>query len=85
MSQVWNAQRIGSAILLAIGAALALFPGGCSFYVLGSLSLNWLSGTRLPQDSFAALFVVVSLVGLLVAALGIWLARRAWRALQKSD
>ena len=85
MSQVWNAQRIGSAILLAIGAALALFPGGCSFYVLGSLSLNWLSGTRLPQDSFDALFVVVSLVGPPVAAFGIWLGCRAWRALQKSD
>lgn len=85
MSQVWNAQRIGSAILLAVGAALALFPGGCSFYVLGSLSLNRLSGTRPAPDNFAEVFVVVSLVGLLVAALGIWLARRAWRALQKSD
>ena len=85
MSQVWNARRIVSAILLVIGAALAIFPGGCSFYVLGGLSLNRLSGTRPPPDNFAEVFVVVSLVGLLVAALGIWLARRSWRALQNSD
>lgn len=87
MSQAWTARPIGSAILLIFGAALAIFPGGCSLYVLGELSLLWL-GSRsagLLDGSFAGIFVVFSLIGLLVAALGIWLARRAWRSLQKGD
>ena len=87
MSQVWNARRVGAAILLIVGAALAIFPGGCSLYFMSGVVWRalGLAGRPLPEDNWATEFAVVSLIGLLVAALGIWLARRAWRSLQKGD
>ena len=64
----------GGIFMVLFGGLLMLGPGGCSLFFGAASILEKLSGRR-DQYGLADFFLVVSAIGLLVAALGFWLIR----------